>query len=38
MSCGVRNEPTVDELAQILVADPRTFYDEAGGYDGYVLS
>lgn len=32
-ACGVRQEPTVDELAQMLVADPRKFYDLAGGYD-----
>jgi Protein of unknown function (DUF3684) len=38
VSCGVRNEPTVDELAQILVADPRNFFDQAGGYDRYISS
>lgn len=38
MSCGVRNEPTVDELAQILVADPRNFFERAGGYDRYTTT
>lgn len=32
-ACGVRQEPTVDELARMLVADPRKFYELAGGYD-----
>ncbi|KAF8523641.1 hypothetical protein JB92DRAFT_3140729 [Gautieria morchelliformis] len=35
-TCGVRNEPTVDELAQILVADPRSFYKLAGSYNKFV--
>ncbi|KAF8513724.1 hypothetical protein BU17DRAFT_95084 [Hysterangium stoloniferum] len=37
MACGVRTEPTVDELAQILVADPRKFYDLSGGYDRFLI-
>lgn len=32
-ACGVRQEPTVDELARMLVSDPRKFYELAGGYD-----
>lgn len=35
-ACGVRQEPTVDELARMLVADPRKFYELAGGYDQFV--
>lgn len=30
MACGVRPEPTVEELAQILVSDPRYFFKLAG--------
>jgi Protein of unknown function (DUF3684) len=36
MTCGVRNEPTVDELAQMLVADPGSFYRLADSYNRYV--
>lgn len=30
-ACGTKQEPTVDEIAQILLADPHRFYDLAGG-------
>ena len=33
MACGVRNEPTVEELAQMLIANPRHFFKLAGGYE-----
>ncbi|KIJ33557.1 hypothetical protein M422DRAFT_783144 [Sphaerobolus stellatus SS14] len=36
MTCGVRNEPTVEELAQMLVANPRTFFNLAGGYETFL--
>lgn len=36
-SCGVRNQPTIDELAQGLVTDPRKACEQAGGYDKYVM-
>ncbi|KAF8581823.1 hypothetical protein K439DRAFT_1513339 [Ramaria rubella] len=36
-ACGVRSEPTVDEFAQILVADPKNFYKLAGGYDRFLI-
>lgn len=32
-ACGVRREPTVDELAKILVSDPRNFYKLTGGLE-----
>ncbi|GJJ14590.1 hypothetical protein Clacol_008856 [Clathrus columnatus] len=35
-ACGVRQEPSVDELAQMLVANPRKFYELAGGYDRFL--
>jgi hypothetical protein len=35
-TCGSKQEPSVEEVASILVADPRRFYDLAGGYEKYV--
>lgn len=35
-ACGSKQEPSVEEVASILVADPRKFYDLAGGYEKYV--
>lgn len=29
-ACGVKHEPSVEEIVQILLADPRKFYDLAG--------
>lgn len=31
LACGVRHAPTVDEVAKILVANPKRFYDLVGG-------
>lgn len=35
--CGSKQEPSVEEVASILVADPRRFYDLAGGYENYLV-
>jgi len=32
-ACGTKNEPSVEEIAQTLLADPRKFYELAGGHD-----
>ncbi len=29
-ACGVKNEPSVEEIVQILLSDPRKFYHLAG--------
>lgn len=36
-ACGSKQEPSVEEVASILVADPRKFYDLAGGYENYLV-
>lgn len=36
-ACGSKQEPSVEEVANILVADPRRFYDLAGGYENYLI-
>lgn len=36
-TCGSKQEPSVEEVASILVADPRRFYDLAGGYENYLV-
>lgn len=33
-ACGVKNEPTIQEIAQMLVRDPQEFYRLAGGPEG----
>jgi Protein of unknown function (DUF3684) len=30
-ACGTRQEPSVEEIAQILLADPRRIYELANG-------
>ncbi|KIY74271.1 hypothetical protein CYLTODRAFT_416120 [Cylindrobasidium torrendii FP15055 ss-10] len=35
-ACGTRQEPTPDEIAQMLLMDPQKFYDAVGGSVGYV--
>jgi hypothetical protein len=30
-ACGTKHEPSVEEVAQILLADPYKFYELAGG-------
>jgi len=32
-ACGTKREPSVEEVAQILLADPRKFYELAEGRD-----
>jgi len=36
MACGAKQEPSVDEIAQMLLTDPFKFYDLAGGPNKYV--
>jgi len=36
-TCGSKQEPSVEEVASILVADPRRFYDLTGGYENYLI-
>ncbi|OAX38848.1 hypothetical protein K503DRAFT_131582 [Rhizopogon vinicolor AM-OR11-026] len=36
-ACGSKQEPSVEELASILVTDPRRFYDLTGGYENYLI-
>jgi hypothetical protein len=35
-ACGTRQEPSVEEIAQILLADPRQFYELANGREKWV--
>lgn len=35
-ACGTKREPSVEEIAQILLANPRRFYDLADGRDKLV--
>lgn len=35
-ACGTKREPTVEEVAQILLENPRRFYETAEGRDKYV--
>jgi hypothetical protein len=32
-ACGTKREPSVEEIAEILLADPRKFYELANGCD-----
>ncbi|KZO98233.1 hypothetical protein CALVIDRAFT_535334 [Calocera viscosa TUFC12733] len=34
--CGVKSEPTVQEIARFLVTNPRRFYDSSGGAERYL--
>ncbi|KAH9014859.1 hypothetical protein EDB84DRAFT_1590279 [Lactarius hengduanensis] len=36
-ACGIKDEPSVEEIAQILLADPRQFYKLANGYENYLV-
>ncbi|KDQ54066.1 hypothetical protein JAAARDRAFT_409896 [Jaapia argillacea MUCL 33604] len=36
-ACGTKHEPTVDEIAQIILANPRKFYDLAEGRENFLL-
>ncbi|KZT69065.1 hypothetical protein DAEQUDRAFT_751065 [Daedalea quercina L-15889] len=35
-ACGSKQEPTVEEIAKIILDDPRKFYQLAGGRDNYL--
>ena len=37
-ACGSKNEPSINEVAETLISDPRTFYELSGGYEKCVLS
>ena len=34
-ACGAKSQPSVEEVVQILLADPRKFYELADGRDKY---
>ncbi|KAI0252773.1 hypothetical protein BJV78DRAFT_1198868 [Lactifluus subvellereus] len=36
-ACGTKQEPSVEEIAQILLANPRQFYELANGRENYIL-
>ncbi|KAK7035286.1 hypothetical protein VNI00_012053 [Paramarasmius palmivorus] len=36
-ACGVKPQPTTDEVAQMLLADPRNFYELAGGSENFLI-
>ncbi|KAH9177932.1 hypothetical protein EDB89DRAFT_2111997 [Lactarius sanguifluus] len=36
-ACGIKDEPSVEEIAQILLADPWQFYKLANGYENYLV-
>jgi hypothetical protein len=35
-ACGTKNEPSVEEVAQILISDPHKFYDMAEGTENFL--
>lgn len=35
-ACGTKNEPSVEEIVQILLADPHKFYDMANGAESFL--
>ncbi|ESK92923.1 hypothetical protein Moror_8996 [Moniliophthora roreri MCA 2997] len=36
-ACGVKPQPTTDEVAQMLLANPNSFYDLAGGGENFLI-
>lgn len=36
-ACGTKHEPSVEEIVQILLSDPKQFYHLSGGKDKWVL-
>ncbi|KAF8270077.1 hypothetical protein EI94DRAFT_1723808 [Lactarius quietus] len=36
-ACGTRQEPSVEDIAQILLADPRQFYELVNGRENYLF-
>ncbi|KAH8981253.1 hypothetical protein EDB83DRAFT_2307038 [Lactarius deliciosus] len=36
-ACGVQHRPSVEEIAQILLVDPRKFYELANGRESYLV-
>ncbi|EPQ50301.1 hypothetical protein GLOTRDRAFT_82416 [Gloeophyllum trabeum ATCC 11539] len=37
MACGAKNKPSVDEIAQMMLGDPRRFYSEVGGRPNFLI-
>ncbi|TFK45667.1 hypothetical protein OE88DRAFT_1668942 [Heliocybe sulcata] len=37
MACGAKNKPSVDEIAQMMLGDPRRFYSEVGGRLNFLM-
>ncbi|KZT22896.1 hypothetical protein NEOLEDRAFT_1137233 [Neolentinus lepideus HHB14362 ss-1] len=36
MACGAKNKPSVNEIAQMMLGDPRRFYNEVGGRPNFL--
>ncbi|KAH7882874.1 hypothetical protein F5I97DRAFT_1930497 [Phlebopus sp. FC_14] len=36
-ACGSKNEPSADEVAGILIAGPKKFYELSGGYENFLV-
>ena len=32
-TCGSKSEPSIDEVTEILISDPKKFYELSGGYE-----
>jgi Protein of unknown function (DUF3684) len=35
---GSKSEPSINEVADILISDPKKFYELSGGYEKYAFS
>ncbi|KAI9569178.1 hypothetical protein HD554DRAFT_622562 [Boletus coccyginus] len=35
-ACGSKSEPSIDEVAEILISDPKKFYSLSGGYEDFL--
>ncbi|KAH0825764.1 hypothetical protein J3R83DRAFT_8923 [Lanmaoa asiatica] len=35
-ACGSKSEPSIDEVAEILISDPKKFYELSGGYESFL--
>ncbi|KAF8128969.1 hypothetical protein EV363DRAFT_1220883 [Boletus edulis] len=35
-ACGSKSEPSIDEVAEILISDPKKFYALSGGYENFL--
>ncbi|KAG6370189.1 hypothetical protein JVT61DRAFT_12337 [Boletus reticuloceps] len=37
-ACGSKGEPSIDEVAEILISDPKRFYALSGGYENHAIT